>query len=181
MRKLANHSALKEWSNVIDALGCGEQVVLIRKGGIADPAFGVEAQEFYLYPTFFHQGETEPRPSVTITHWAEAVRSWRVADLEQLSRLEPLVAIPRETLEARYRFRPDQALHIIGVRVWKLAAPVEVRFIKEYAGCRSWLSVDEEIDTSGSTAVLAADALRQRLDAVDALLAIPRAESPASR
>ena len=29
------------------------------------------------------------------------------------ARLEPLVAFPRETLEARYRFRPDQALHVI--------------------------------------------------------------------
>ena len=173
MRKLANHTALKEWANVIDALGRGEQVVLIRKGGIADPTFGVEAQAFYLYPTFFHQGESEHRPSVMITHWAEVVRTWRVADLEQLSRLEALVAIPRETLDARYRFRPDQALHIIGVRVWKLAAPVEVGFLEEYGGCRSWLSVDDEIDTTGSTPVLSADALRQRLDAVDSLLAIP--------
>lgn len=173
MRKLANHTALKEWSNVIDSLGRGEQVVLIRKGGIADPTFGVEAQAFYLYPTFFHQGESEPRPSVTITHWAEVVRTWRVADLEQLAKLEPLVAIPRETLDARYRFRPDQALHVIGVRVWKLAAPAEVRFVEEYAGCRSWLSVDEEIDTAGSTPVLTDEALRRRLDAVDGVLAIP--------
>jgi hypothetical protein len=173
MRKLANHAALKEWSNVIEAMGRGEQVLLIRKGGIADPTFGVESREFYLYPTFFHQGETDARPSVTITHWAEAVRSWRIADLELLGRLEALVAIPRETLEARYRFRPDQALHVIGVRVWKLAAPVEVKFVDEYAGCRSWISVEEEIDTEGSTPVLSGDDLQRRLDAVDALLAVP--------
>jgi hypothetical protein len=154
-------------------MGRGEQVVLIRKGGIADPAFGLESREFYFYPTFFHQGETEARPSVTITHWAEAVRTWRIADLDLLGRLEPLVAVPRQTLEARYRFRPDQALHIIGVRVWKLGAPVEVKFVDEYAGCRSWISVDEEIDTAGSTPVLSGDELQRRLDAVDALLAVP--------
>ena len=173
MRKLANHAALKEWSDVIDALGRGEQVVLIRKGGIADPAFGVESRQFYFYPTYFHQGESEARPSVTITHWAEALRTWRVADLELLGRLEPFVAIPRETLLARYRFRPDQALHVIGVRVWKLAAPVEVKFADAYAGCRSWISVDEEIDTAGSTPVLADGDLERRLGAVDALLAVP--------
>ena len=173
MRKLANHTALKEWSNVIEALGRGDQVVLIRKGGIADPTFGVESPEFYLYPTWFHQGETEPRPFVTITHWAEVVRTWRVADLEVLARLEPLVAIPRETIEARYHFRNDQALHIIGVRVWKLRAPVEVRFLEDYAGCRSWISVDDEIDTAGSAPVLGDDELQRRLDAVDALLAVP--------
>jgi hypothetical protein len=173
MRKLANHAALKEWSNVIEALGRGDQIVLIRKGGIADPTFGVESPAFYLYPTWFHQGETEPRPSVTITHWAEVVRTWRVADRELLARLEPLVAIPRETLEARYHFRHDQALHIIGVRVWKLEVPVEVNSLEDYAGCRSWISVEEEIDTSGSVPVLDEGELRRRLDAVDALLAVP--------
>ncbi len=173
MRKLPNHAALKEWSNVIDALGRGEQVVLIRKGGIADAGFGVESREFYLYPTYFHQGETEARPSVVITHWAEAVRTWSVRDLEALGRLEPLVAIPRETLETRYRFRPDQALHVIGVRVWKLASPVKVRFRDDYAGCRSWISVDEEIDVTGSTAVVAEDELKKRFEAIDVILAVP--------
>ena len=172
MDKLANHLALKEWSSVIEALGRAEQVVLIRKGGLADPTFGVEADRFYLYPTYFHQGESDARPSVAITHWAEVQRTWRIADLELLGRLEPLVAIPRETLDSRYRFRADQALHVIGLRVWKLAAPATVTFREEYAGCRSWISVDEEIDVTASVPVLAEAELNERLDAVDALLAV---------
>src|SRR4051812_1342658 len=100
MKKLPNHTSLKEWSTVIDALGRGEQVILIRKGGIADPKFGVEAKEFYLYPTYFHQGEAEHRPSVTITHWCEVLRTWSVRDRELVSRIGRLVAIPGETLEA---------------------------------------------------------------------------------
>src|SRR5712692_711629 len=112
--KLANHTSLKEWSTVIAALASGEQVVLIRKGGIADPTFGVEADRFYLYPTYFHQQKDEPT-SVTISHWCEVVRTWRTREVEPLA---SLVAIPREALEARYRFRPDQALHVIGVRTF---------------------------------------------------------------
>ncbi|HEX7829441.1 MAG TPA: DUF1802 family protein, partial [Thermoanaerobaculia bacterium] len=50
MNKLPHHTALKEWSNVVAALAHGTQIVLIRKGGIADPTFGVEADRFYLYP-----------------------------------------------------------------------------------------------------------------------------------
>ena len=89
MNKLPNHTSLKEWANVIEALGRGEEIILIRKGGIADPHFGVEADRFYLYPTFFHQAEgAEPR-DVTITHWCEVVKTWRVDDLETLYRLEP--------------------------------------------------------------------------------------------
>ncbi|HEX6179143.1 MAG TPA: DUF1802 family protein [Thermoanaerobaculia bacterium] len=172
MHKLPNHTALKEWSNVIDALGRGEQVILVRKGGIADADFGIEAQQFYLYPTYFHQGESEHRPSVNVTHWAEVIRTWTLRDLDLLGRLEPHVVLPHETLETRYRFRPDQALHVIGLRTWKLPRPVVVAFRDEYAGCRSWLSVDEEIDTTGSSPVLSDAALRAKFDAIDAVLTV---------
>jgi hypothetical protein len=172
MRKLPDHTALKEWSSVIAALATGEQVILIRKGGIADSEFGLEAQQFYLYPTYFHQGEDDHRASVTVTHWCEVARTWSLRDVEQLERLAHLVALPRETLDARYRFRPDQSLHIIGVRTWALPSGVEVIFHDEYAGCRSWLSVDEEIDVTGSKLVLSDADLQAKLAAVDAILAV---------
>ena len=172
MNKLPNHTALKEWSNVVAALGRGEQIILIRKGGIADPLFGLEADRFYLYPTYFHQGELDARPSVTITHWCEVARTWTIRDLEALERLAPLVVLPRETLEARYRFRPDQALYVIAVRTWKLAQPVEVRDREEYGGCRSWISVDEEIDIDGSTPALSEAELKAKIESIDALLSV---------
>jgi len=173
MKKLPNHTALKEWSTVIDALGGGRQVILLRKGGIADPAFGVEAPQFYLYPTYFHQGESEARPQVTLTHWCEVVRVWSVRDGEALRRLQPFVVLPEETLEARYRFRSDQALSIIGVRTWVLPRSATVVFRDQYAGCRSWLSVEEEIDIEGSRPALEESELADRLASIDALLAVP--------
>ena len=172
MKKLPDHTALKEWSLVVDALGRGEQVILLRKGGIADASFAVEATRFYLYPTYFHQGETEPRPEVAITHWCEVVRSWSVRDPEMLRQLESLVALPQTALEARYRFRPDQALRVMGVKTWALARPSTVVFREAYAGCRSWLSVDEEIDIEGSQPVLPEAELASRLDAIENLLAV---------
>jgi hypothetical protein len=172
MNKLPNHTALKEWSTVIEALGRGEQVILIRKGGIADPRFGIEADRFYLYPTYFHQGETDPRTSVEITHWVEVVRTWSVRELELLERLQPLVDIPRETLEARYRFRPDQALYVIAVRAFALPEPVAIRYRDEYGGCRSWISVDDEIDITGSRPVLGDAELKAKLESIDALLSV---------
>ena len=62
MNKLPNHTALKEWASAIAALGRGDQVILIRKGGIADPKFGLEAKRFYLFPTNFHEGEDSRPP-----------------------------------------------------------------------------------------------------------------------
>jgi hypothetical protein len=170
MNKLPNHTALKEWSNVIESLGRGEQVILIRKGGIADPHFGIEADRFYLYPTYFHQGETDPRTTVQVTHWVEVVRTWSVRDAELLERLQPFVDIPRETLEARYRFRPDQALYVIAVRTFVLPAAVEVRYREEYGGCRSWVSVDDEIDVTGSRQVLEEAELHAKLESIGVIL-----------
>ncbi len=165
MNKLPNHTALKEWSSVIEALGDGRQVILIRKGGIADPKFGVEADRFYLFPTYFHTGGAAP-DAVAITHWCEAVRTWRVHELERLYRLEPLTIMTRADLDERYRFRPDQAVHVIAVRTWQLPQPVTIAMKPEYAGCRSWVSIDEEVDVDGSRVVLAEKELDWRIGAV---------------
>jgi hypothetical protein len=170
MNKLPNHTSLKEWANAIEALGRGDQVILIRKGGIADPAFGVEAERFYLYPTYFHQPEQASHSGVTITNWCEVVRTWRLHDLELLSALGQHVVFPRDVLETRYRFRPDQALHVIGVRTFTLPRPVTIVAKPEYAGCRSWVSVDDEIDVNGSTVVLAEAELQAKLDAISLAL-----------
>jgi hypothetical protein len=171
MNKLPNHTALKEWASAIAALARGEQVVLIRKGGIADPKFGLEAPRFYLFPTNFHEGGKGPLSAVPITHWCEAVRTWEVRDLETLLRLEPLVVFDRATLETRYRFRPDQAVHVIGVRTWALAKPLHIPLTDAYAGCRSWVSLDEEVDIEGSKPVVDVSILEARLGDIDALLA----------
>ena len=169
--KIANHTALKEWSTVIGALGSGRQVILIRKGGIADPKFGVEADRFYLYPTYYHQpaAAEEPR-TIPISHWCEAVRTWSIRDLELLYRLQPLVVMSREALETRYRFRPDQALHVIGVRTFAMPKPVPIEVKPEYAGCRSWVSIDDEIHMDDSHPVLTSEELRARLESVDVML-----------
>lgn len=169
MTKLPNHTALKEWSNVVGALGRGQQVILIRKGGIADPSFGIEAERFYLYPTYFHQGESEARPSVTIGLWCEVVRTWSVRDLAALERLAPHVVMPREALETRYHFRPDQALYVLAVRTFALPRPVEVQYRAEYGGCRSWISIEDEIAIDGSAPVLPEPDLQARIEALPPL------------
>lgn len=163
--KLPDHTALKEWSTIIEALGRGEQIILIRKGGIADPKFGVEADRFYLYPTFFHDADGFVPETVTITHWAEVARTWRVR--EGLERLEPLTIMDRASLETRYRFRADQALHVIAVRAYRLPEPVTIPQKEAYLGCRSWVSLDEEIEIDGSTPALGEDALVAKIGEVE--------------
>src|SRR2546430_8399907 len=85
MNKLPNHTALKEWASVIEALDRGDQVVLIRKGGLADRTFGLEADRFYLFPTNYHDAGGGEPTRVLIRHWAEVVRTWQVHDLDRKS------------------------------------------------------------------------------------------------
>lgn len=49
--------AFKEWAVVVDALGRGDQIVILRKGGISEGAggFQVEHPQFLLFPTLYHQ------------------------------------------------------------------------------------------------------------------------------
>jgi len=173
MNKIANHTALKEWASVIDALGSGAQIVLIRKGGLADQSFGIEAQRFYLFPTNYHDaGGAEP-PHVRITHWAEAVKTWQIRDAAMLPRLEAVTILDSAAIETRYRFRPDQAINVIAVRAYRLASPTDVVMKPEYSGCRSWVSIDEEIDIDGSIAALSDHDLDAQINAIDMLLAEP--------
>ncbi len=91
-------------------------------------------------------------------------------DLEALYRLEPLVVFDRHTLETRYRFRADQAIHVIGVRTYRLARPATVTMTDDYAGCRSWVSLDEEIDVEGSVPALPEGELAARLEEIDQIV-----------
>jgi hypothetical protein len=173
MNKIPNHTALKEWASVIESLGSGAQIVLIRKGGLADQSFGVEAQRFYLFPTNYHDaGGSEPT-KVRITHWAEVVKPWQIRDAAMLPRLEALTILDSAAIQTRYRFRPDQAINVIAVRAYRLATPAKVVMKAEYSGCRSWVSIDEEIDIDGSVAALSDRELEAQIDAIGMLLTEP--------
>lgn len=191
MQKLPNHTALKEWAAVISALRAGDQVVLVRKGGIADPEFGVEAERFYLFPTYLHQKEKQFRSEhlhhftatdraggepdeVTIDTWCEVAGVWRVTDLELLWKLGDRVIFTGETFEERYRFRPDQAVHVIAVKAFDLPDGVMVRNLPLYAGCRSWISVEEEIDVTGSTPAISDEVLEAKLASIESVLGSTR-------
>ncbi|HUP66410.1 MAG TPA: DUF1802 family protein [Thermoanaerobaculia bacterium] len=196
MTALPNHTALKEWASVNAALAGGDQIILLRKGGIADPRFGLEADRFYLFPTYLHQKEKQFKPEkrswfaqtdredtapshVSIRSWAEVTGVDVVSDLETLLALEPHVIFTRETIEERYRFRPDQAVHVLTLRVWNLPEPVNVQADRpEYHGCVSWISLEEPIDVEGSVPALSDSEIgKLRRPLREVLSAKTRAES----
>src|SRR5437867_10612287 len=50
-------TAFKEWAVIVDALERGEQILILRKGGIHEGkgGFKPEHPKFWLLPTLFHQ------------------------------------------------------------------------------------------------------------------------------
>src|SRR5882757_8221007 len=49
--------AFKEWTLICDALGLGQQSIILRKGGIAEgrDGFRFKHDDFLLFPTLFHE------------------------------------------------------------------------------------------------------------------------------
>ena len=63
--RVAEH-ALKEWAVTIAALEAGDQVLIVRKGGIGEKRFELPHPRFYLFPTYAHQ-----RPELVKPAWRE--------------------------------------------------------------------------------------------------------------
>ncbi|SVB02171.1 uncharacterized protein METZ01_LOCUS155025, partial [marine metagenome] len=49
--------ALKEWAVAVEAMARGDQIIILRKGGIHrdDKEFRIVHPEFLFYPTYEHQ------------------------------------------------------------------------------------------------------------------------------
>jgi len=101
------------------------------------------------------------------------VKTWQIRDAAMLPRLEALTILDTDAIETRYRFRPDQAINVIAVRAYRLANPADIVMKPDYSGCRSWVSIDEEIEIDGSIAALSEETLDAQINSIDMLLTDP--------
>lgn len=184
-----NRTALKEWASVVEALKEGRQVLLLRKGGIAERrgAFRVEQAAFSLYPTFLHQDKQYIRPEFHATfdrvlHEAAATGRVRIdsyavveqvvqaTDLARLHKLESFHIWTPAYVDLRYQYKPENPLSGLLVRVYRLPRPVEFEETKAYRGCKSWVTLDFEVDTAGRTPVLSDGEFLERTRAIREIL-----------
>lgn len=185
----ANRTALKEWASVIEALKTGGQVLLLRKGGIAEKGgvFRVEQQEFSLYPTFLHQDKEYIRPEfhaifdrvleeaaaigrVRIDSYAVVEQVIQATDLARLHKYESSHIWTPAYIDLRYQYKPENPLYVLLVRVHRLPRPVEFEETDAYRGCKSWVTLDFEIETAGRTPVLSDEAFAERTRAIQETL-----------
>jgi hypothetical protein len=162
--------ALKEWASVCNALEHGRQMVLLRKGGIYEAAgeFEVEQRQFLLFPTYLHQSKSQLKPEA---HEGFESRSAEpeeivisgagvVTDIIQLHSRAQIDAIDDEhiwappLIDMRFNYRPENPLYLLLVRAYRLQVPVTTANTPAYAGCKSWVPLEQEVQTGGATAVL---------------------------
>ena len=98
--------ALKEWAITVEAMAQGNQLLLLRNGGIHETVkdFRVIHREFLFYPTYLHQKEDLLQPShqptlrkmleqqhndekITFSYWAKAEEVLEISDQEKVDDL----------------------------------------------------------------------------------------------
>lgn len=162
--------ALKEWAVVCRALEMGRQIVLLRKGGIyeASGEFEVEHKEFVLFPTYLHQnlkmlkGEVhadfQPHVSepeeITISGAAVVTDIVQLNAREQMDRIEGEHVWTSALIDMRFMYRPENPLYLLLVRAYRLDAPVKIKNTAAYAGCKSWVPLDQAVRTDGAMPVI---------------------------
>ena len=182
-------TALKEWATVIEAMGRGEQLVLIRKGGLIEPGSGFElvAPAFLFYPTFEHQAVNylrepfrgyfeaakaarAPEGQVRFHLFGQAVHSAPSHDPQVIKRLEPFHIYNDEFLTQRLKWQPEQPLMIVLVRAYRLASPRTIAVAPQYAGCKSWVDLEAPVAFDGLQPVLDDAAFAARRRAIESVL-----------
>jgi hypothetical protein len=181
--------ALKEWHVVSEAIARGDQVLTLRKGGIREKAFVVPGSAFWLLPTWEHQAPAEVKRAwhgelgrsnrerradgrLPVRCHCELAAAWDVTEPAVLAELDRWHLWTPAYAESRLRWRPGKPLSVLLVRASALLEPALLPPSEHYAGCTSWVELEEE--PSGKLIPsLTDDAFAMRRDLVSAVLGEP--------
>jgi hypothetical protein len=153
--------ALKEWAVAVKALERGETALVIRKGGIREKAFAVPKTRFLLLPGYEHQKpellKSEHRhlmdeiPDLTddgplrFSSFAEVDGAYEISEPEELAAIDPHHMWTSEYAESRFKWRPKKPLTVLMLRTYWLPEAVELPYVDEYGGCKSWIELQQTV------------------------------------
>ena len=185
----AERSALKEWAVLVDAMGRGDLIAMIRKGGIREKraGFDVRHDRFLLYPTFFHEklhelderfhpmlegahADRPPEGMIQLRYIASVAAVWQVTELERLRAVDAEHGLTWGAVESRFRYRDDPRVHVVAVRIARLPFVVTLPEIRRYTGCVSWVKLDEDVDVGRASPVIDDAGFAARLAALESAL-----------
>jgi hypothetical protein len=183
---------LKEWAVTSAALGRGDQVFMLRKGGIREDGrhFKIEHEQFLLYPGLFHEGELLLKPEnralleetanadfskeITFAVFCELVETIEISEEDQVRALDAFHIWSKEFPIKRFSWKPRHPLKLMIVRAYRLAKPATVNVTPDYAGCKSWVELNDHIDLTNATPVLTDTEFAANVSSIrEALAAVP--------
>ncbi|PZO18283.1 MAG: hypothetical protein DCF25_09980 [Leptolyngbya foveolarum] len=181
-------AALKEWSVAVDALSRGETIVLLRKGGIKEHKgrFTAQAERAVLFPTFEHQKPEllKPHyqslvppvssgwhpPTIELKAWAEISDIFLTTDEEKVLALADFHIWRSQLAQERLKWKPQQPLYVMALRVYLLAEPMIIPWTESYRGCRSWVDLDEALVVEKALPAIAETDYKAEVAKIEALL-----------
>lgn len=188
----SSNIGLKEWAVTSGALGRGEQIFMLRKGGIREDGrhFKIEHEQFILYPGLFHEGELLLKPEkqdlleetanadfskeITFSVFCDLVETIEVSEEHQVRALDAFHIWSEEFPVKRFNWKPRRPLKLMIVRSYRLTTPVTLAVDDSYAGCKSWVELVNKIDLTDLTPALTDAEFNTRLSNIhDALAAEP--------
>ena len=162
--------ALKEWAVAVKTLERGETALVVRKGGIREKAFAVPKTRFLLLPGYEHQKpellKSEHRrlmdeiPDLTddgplrFSSFAEVAGAHEISEPEDLASLDPHHMWTSEYAESRFKWRPKKPLTVLVLRAYLLPETVELPYVDEYGGCKSWIELQQTVPVEGARPAL---------------------------
>ena len=167
--------AFKEWHVITEALGAGEQIVILRKGGIAESraGFQVEAKRFWLFPTQFHAQREKTKPAaaqwfppagpatshasaatLTLRYFADITRTAFLSRWEDVAALDPFHFWTEAAVREKFEWDQPPGLHVLVVRVRRLHEPITLPPTPEMGGCKSWIDLPCDFASIPSDPVL---------------------------
>jgi hypothetical protein len=183
--------ALKEWAVTVHALAQGQQILLLRKGGIHEEGkdFRVIHREFLLYPTYEHQREDLLKPhyqpalrqllahapgrdTITFSHFAQVSELAQIEDQEKVDALAPYYIWTAAYAQSRLHWKPMLPLSIMLLRVYRMEQPVTVPFIPEYGGCKSWVDVIPRVALGRLEPVLSDEEFQRQVEEIKGSLGL---------
>jgi len=183
---------LKEWSAVVDALGSGFQVILLRKNSPVH-------REFFLYPTYGyalkkdfvsrlfqekHQShvlesvKAKPRGETAISYYAVVDEVIRVGkgELEKLNNLLQHHIWSTDHVVKYFSDSKLEAAYIWVIKIYRLPEP---KLIKDLGrGAMTYADLSKPIPTSGAVPVLGDRELNSIVEGIKKALEAPSIEKP---
>ena len=147
--------ALKEWAAAIAALGRGDTIVLLRKGGIQEREFCLSERRVLLYPTQSHQDASDLKPAYapladranasgantpTINYWAEVTHCLTPAFPDCLQALHSFHIWTEAFVRQRLAWKPERPLQVLLLQAYQLPKPLALP--ERPRGCRSWFAAE---------------------------------------